>query len=120
MVLLADVVHRILQHEELYSHVTFRQLAAFLEIISRLLPLLDLVSPRRRVTLPSLPPNVAHVLSMGTDLPPSRISELWIALGPTLLEGVDMTVSQADVDFTLSTIGPSQRLGQFCSCVIQP
>ena len=111
MILLADVVDRLLEHEDLYNQVSFVQITAFLELVSRFLPMLDLVSPRRRIGLPALPDNIAHLLSMGTDLPPERIADLWLALGPILMEGEAMTIPQADVDAALATYAPPERLG---------
>ena len=116
----AELVERLFQFEELYREVTFVQLLAFLEITRRMRPLLDLAQPRRgRSTLPPLPDNVAHVLSMGTDLPPSRVTQLWLAIGPVLLEDDAMTVSQTAVDHALSTIGPSERLGMTLSLAVE-
>ena len=70
--------------------------------------MLDLVSPRHRVGLPALPDNIAHLLSMGIDLPPEHIADLWLALRPILMEGEAMMIPQASIDVALATYAPPE------------
>ena len=112
MIPLSELVERIAEYEDLYNDVSFVQVTTFLETVSRFLPMINLTRPRTRVGLPPLPANVAHVVSMATDLPPFHVTSLWTALGPSLLEGQRLRLAPSDVDLHLAEHGPASKLGR--------
>ena len=115
MVLFADIVKRLAPLPSLYGRLTQAQLLSYFDVATRFAPLLDLSrSSTTGAHLPSLPDNMALVLSIHVKLPLDDIFELWSALGALILAAKpgELVVHPSDTDAALTVLGPAHDIGE--------
>ena len=104
---LAGLADRLHLHPDLYSSISFRQLTVFFEVITRLLPSIQLSVRRKNASLPPLPQPIQHLLSLELCLSIEDVNNLWAAFGQDLVfseidpssSALSNLVSQIDQDF---------------------
>ncbi|KAI0724251.1 hypothetical protein C8T65DRAFT_691377 [Cerioporus squamosus] len=116
MVLFSTIASRLTTIPELSGALTQHQLLAFFEVSTRFTEFIPPANPgntSRPQPLPSLPDNIALVLSLYTGLALEHVSALWGALGDIIMSARpgELIIVPGTTDEFLSAIGPSHNVG---------
>lgn len=103
----------LLQHADLVGSLDLTGVVVFLDIISRLSPLIHLPSSRRHAeTLPPLPSNICDALSVRLQLSNADVLRLWHAVGAVALSSAcTFTEELHQLDGNIASIASSHELG---------
>ena len=114
MIPVLTLIQRLSQVGDLCKRLDYRTLSQFFEAIDRFMPHILTSSPRQRLGLPALPPNIRDVLALSLALSYEDVDSLWAKTGDLLWPNSDTphdAIDGPELDDLLGRTAPQYGLG---------